>query len=150
MPPTSCFRHVNVFIFFLEFSKTYLRFSVEVLVFSIRDISMSSNKGSVDWKQLQQQKPHEIVLSGEKISKQIEEENGLNELIYGINSLNFLEITNTNTLCILSTKIEQLSNLTNLILQGNKLIAIPGMFVLLKFILFNFEVIIFRSNWFTY
>lgn len=88
--------------------------------------SINNKSAPVDWKQLQQQKPYEIVLSGEKISKQIEDENGLSEIVYGIKSLNLLEITNTNALCTISAKIDQLANLTNLILQGNKLTSIPG------------------------
>ena len=83
---------------------------------------------TVNWKELARQKPHEIVLSGDKISTQLEEEGGkLDEIVYGIKSLNFLEITNTPTLKSISTSIGKLANLTNLVLQGNKLVSIPGM-----------------------
>lgn len=80
-----------------------------------------------NWSELARQRPHEIVLSGNKIAKQIEDDGGqLNDLVYGINSLNFLEITNTLTLKSISSNIIKLANLTNLVLQGNKLTTIPG------------------------
>ncbi|KAI2805269.1 B3/4 domain [Blomia tropicalis] len=79
-----------------------------------------------NWSELARQRPHEIVLSGNKIAKQIEDDGGqLNDLVYGINSLNFLEITNTLTLKSISSNIIKLANLTNLVLQGNKLTTIP-------------------------
>lgn len=82
---------------------------------------------AINWSDLARQQPHEIVLTGDKISKQLEEENGqLNELVYGMKSLNFLEITDTTSLKSISNNIGKLSNLTNLVLQGNKLAAIPG------------------------
>lgn len=89
---------------------------------------------TINWKELARQKPHEIVLSGDKISKQLEEEDGqLNELVYKMKSLNFLEITDTPTLKLISTNIGKLENLTNLVLQGNKLVSIPGMLQLVSF-----------------
>lgn len=76
------------------------------------------------WKDLIQQKPHELVLTGKTGSKQIEDENGLNELVFKISSLNFLEVS-TSGLLELPSKVEQLSNLTNLVLHGNKLTELP-------------------------
>lgn len=87
----------------------------------------SNSNERIEWQLLLKQKPREIVLSGDQISKQIEEENGLNELLFKIKSLNFLEITNTTSLTSIQTKISNLDNLTNLVLQGNKLSSIPGM-----------------------
>lgn len=82
----------------------------------------------INWKELARQRPHEIVLSGDKISEQLEQEDGtLNELVYGIKSLNFFEVTDTPALKSISTSIGKLENLTNLVLQGNKLESIPGM-----------------------
>ena len=83
---------------------------------------------TINWKELARSKPHEIVLSGDKIAKQLEDEDGkLNELVYGIRCLNFLEITDTPALKLISTSIGKLDSLTNLVLQGNKLTSIPGM-----------------------
>ena len=79
---------------------------------------------TANWKQLIQSKPHELVLSGKNGAKQIEDEDGLNELLFKISSLNFLEIS-TSGLLELPSKIEQLSSLTNLVLHGNKLTQLP-------------------------
>lgn len=81
----------------------------------------------MNWRELARQKPCEIVLTGEKISQQLEDEGGqLNELIFGIRSLNFLDITQVTTLKSISPSIGKLhGNLTNLVLQGNKLPSIP-------------------------
>lgn len=83
---------------------------------------------TVNWRELARQKPCEIVLTGDKISQQLEDEGGqLNELVYGIKSLNFLDITQVTTLKSISPSIGKLhGNLTNLVLQGNKLSSIPG------------------------
>ncbi|KAH7638129.1 leucine-rich repeat-containing protein 47-like [Dermatophagoides farinae] len=80
----------------------------------------------VEWGLLLKQKPREIVLSGDRIAKQIEEENGLNELLFKIKSLNFLEITDASSLTSINTNISNLNNLTNLVLEGNKLSSIPA------------------------
>lgn len=86
------------------------------------------DKQRIDWVSLAKQRPHEIVISGltSQASEQFTEENGLNDLIYKIKCLNFLEISNTTGLKHLSPKISDLSNLTNLVLHGNKLTSIPG------------------------
>nr|XP_027196002.1 leucine-rich repeat-containing protein 47-like [Dermatophagoides pteronyssinus] len=86
----------------------------------------SNQDERVEWGLLLKQKPREIVLSGDRISKQIEEENGLNEILFKLKSLNFLEITNTSSLTSIQAKISNLDNLTNLVLQGNKLSSIPA------------------------
>ncbi|RWS21842.1 leucine-rich repeat-containing protein 47-like protein, partial [Leptotrombidium deliense] len=79
---------------------------------------------SVKWVELVQQKPRELVLSGKEVTKQIEDENGLNEVLFRISTLNFLEVSKTN-LTEIPSKIDQLSNLTNLVLSGNKLSMLP-------------------------
>ena len=76
------------------------------------------------WNELIQQKPHELVITGKSGAKQIEDDNGLNDIIFKISSLNFLEIS-TSGLLELPSKVEQLSNLTNLVLHGNKLTSLP-------------------------
>lgn len=77
------------------------------------------------WKELLQCKPHELVITGKTGSKQLEDEDGLNEILFKISSLNFLEVSLTG-LNSLPSKIEQLSNLTNLVLHGNKLKELPA------------------------
>jgi hypothetical protein len=79
-----------------------------------------------NWAELSKQTPRELVLSGQQISKQIEEENGLNELVFEMNSLNFVEITKTNSLTNISSKISKLINLSNLVLHSNKLSTLPS------------------------
>ena len=86
---------------------------------------------TIGWNELARQKPHEIVLSGDKLRDEVEAANGqLNELVYKIKSLNFLEIINTPTLKTISSDINKLANLTNLVLHGNQLASVPGEFVL--------------------
>jgi hypothetical protein len=80
----------------------------------------------MNWAELLKQTPRELVLSGQQISKQIEEENGLNELVFEMNSLNFVEITKTNSLTNISSKISKLINLSNLVLHSNKLSTLPS------------------------
>jgi len=79
-----------------------------------------------NWRELSKTTPRELILSGQQISKQIEEENGLNELIFSMNSLNFVEITKVNSLTNITAKISQLINLTNLVLHSNKLSTLPS------------------------
>jgi hypothetical protein len=81
---------------------------------------------SYNWAEMLKQTPRELVLSGQQISKQIEEENGLNELVFQMNSLNFVEITKTNSLTNISSKISKLINLSNLVLHSNKLSTLPS------------------------
>ncbi|RWS11240.1 leucine-rich repeat-containing protein 47-like protein, partial [Dinothrombium tinctorium] len=85
----------------------------------------ASGEMSVNWKELVGQKPHELVFSGKSAAKQIEEENGLSEIIFDISTLNFLEISKTN-ITEISSSIGRLNNLTNLVLSGNKLQTIPA------------------------
>ena len=77
----------------------------------------------------------ELVLTGPDISERIEH-GGLDETVFKLNGLNFLEISKT---CIsnLSPKLCNLVNLTNLVLHGNKLSSIPetiGGLIKLKFL----------------
>jgi hypothetical protein len=76
------------------------------------------------WDQVVQQKPRELVISGATGKKQIEEDNGLNDLLYQISTLNFLEVSSVG-LAEISPKINNLSQLTSLILRGNSLTAVP-------------------------
>ena len=77
-----------------------------------------------NWTQLINQKPRELILTGDKFSKQIEEENGINSLLFKISSINFLEISKT-CLSHFPSQIELLNNLTNLLLRENKLTELP-------------------------
>ena len=65
----------------------------------------------------------ELVLTGRDIANKIEDD-GLDEDIFELTQLNFLEITRSG-LQMLSPKIGQLANLTSLSLHGNKLDEIP-------------------------
>lgn len=86
---------------------------------------------ALNWTELLKSSPHELVISGPKHAKQIEDENGLNEIIYRIYSLNFLEVSKTS-LSVLSMKIKDLENLRALMLYDNKLKQIPKEIGLLK------------------
>ena len=81
----------------------------------------------VNWKDLVKQAPCELVLSGDQIAEQVKNDDGkLDELVYKIKSLNFLDITDTLSLTTISTSISNLSNLTNLVLRGNQISEVPG------------------------
>lgn len=86
---------------------------------------------SLNYRELLKSSPHELVISGPKHSKQIEDENGLNDLIFRIYSLNFMEVSKTS-LNVLSMKIKELENLTALMLYDNKLVSLPKEIGLLK------------------
>ncbi|KAI1286734.1 Leucine-rich repeat-containing protein 47 [Halotydeus destructor] len=90
----------------------------------------------VNWSELVQQKPHELVLTGKSGADQVKSDDGLNEICFKISSLNFLEVSGSG-LSSLSPNIEKLANLTNLVLQGNSLKEVPvaiGKLTKLKFI----------------
>ncbi|XP_074602811.1 leucine-rich repeat-containing protein 47-like [Brevipalpus obovatus] len=89
-----------------------------------------------DWNQLLQQNPRELKFSGEKARKQIEEEQGLNNLLFKLKSLNFLEVSQT-PISVFPEHVGNLDNLTNLVLRDNKLASLPsgiGKLTKLKFI----------------
>ena len=86
----------------------------------------SQQSGSINWSELARQQPRELVLTGQKIDKQLESEEGLSELVYGIQSLNFFEVTRSQQLRQLSQKIGQLVNLTTLVLHSNQLSTVPS------------------------
>lgn len=86
---------------------------------------------ALNYKELLNSSPHELVISGPKHAKQIEDENGLNDLVFRIHSLNFMEVSKTS-LNILSMKIKELENLTALMLYDNKLKELPREIGLLK------------------
>lgn len=80
------------------------------------------------WLEVQQVQEHqrrELTLTGPEISKRISE-TGLDDHIYELISLNFLEISKT-TLALLDEKIGSLRSLNRLILHDNKLQTLPGM-----------------------
>lgn len=79
---------------------------------------------ALNWRDLLKSSPHELVISGPKHAKQIEDENGLSDLIFRIHSLNFMEVSKTSLDC-LSAKIKSLENLTALMLYDNKLKTLP-------------------------
>ncbi|XP_033122739.1 leucine-rich repeat-containing protein 47-like isoform X2 [Anneissia japonica] len=65
----------------------------------------------------------ELVLSGNQISSRIDD-GGLDDNIFNLKMLNFLEISNTS-LTFISEKIGLLSSMVNLVLRGNKLDRLP-------------------------
>lgn len=76
------------------------------------------------WDQLVLQKPRELVISGPTGKKQIEEDNGLHDVIFQMSTLNFLEVSSVG-LADISPQINKLSQLTSLVLRGNSLTAVP-------------------------
>lgn len=66
---------------------------------------------------------HELVLTGEEVSSRIAE-TGLDENIFLLSNLNFLEISKTS-LDVLSDHVGKLENLQHLVLRGNKLRLLP-------------------------
>lgn len=86
---------------------------------------------ALNWRDLLKSSPHELVISGPKHAKQIEDENGLSDIIFRIHSLNFMEVSKTS-LNVLPMKIKDLENLTALMLYDNKLEQIPPEIGLLK------------------
>lgn len=86
---------------------------------------------ALNWRELLKSSPHELVISGPKHAKQLEDENGLNDIIFRIHSLNFMEVSKT-ALNILPIKIKDLENLTALMLYDNKLETLPKEIGLLK------------------
>lgn len=85
--------------------------------------------------QAKEEHRHELVLSGSDVSQRISKK-GLDDGIYELHALNFLEISKTS-LTVLSESLGELSNLTNLQLRGNKLQSLPasiGKLVKIKFL----------------
>ncbi|CAF3341985.1 unnamed protein product, partial [Rotaria sp. Silwood2] len=68
---------------------------------------------------------YELVLSGDKITKRIEEKNELDPSIWTLNQLNFLEISQCPLIESLSEDIGKLINLSTLTLTSNKLNKLP-------------------------
>ena len=66
---------------------------------------------------------HELVLSGTDVARRIEED-GFDEDIYSLVSLNFLEVSRT-TLKLLGSEIGQLVKMQNLVLRNNTLESLP-------------------------
>lgn len=71
-----------------------------------------------------QENRHELKLQGPSISKYIEKD-GVDQRLYKLQSLNYLDISHT-CLSELSDDIGCLVNLTNLVLDNNKLTCIPS------------------------
>lgn len=82
---------------------------------------MSATWGEV--LQAKQEKRRELVLQGKQISKRIEE-NGLDDGIFQLVDLNYLEISSTS-LTELQSGVGTLENLTALLLCNNKLTVVP-------------------------
>ena len=77
------------------------------------------------WQEVQQaerENRHELVLCGADISSRIEK-NGLDNNLFKLTNLNFLEITKT-CLQTIPDEIAQLSNLTNLVMCLNKITSV--------------------------
>ena len=75
-------------------------------------------------KQAANESRHELVLSGNDVAREIEE-NGLDDNLFKIQSLNFLEISKTK-LSHVNDNLGLLHNLTNLVLRNNKLVYVPN------------------------
>lgn len=73
---------------------------------------------------------HELVLSGPQITERIQK-SGLDESIYRLGALNYLNISETSLESI-SDKLSNLSNLQTLVLHSNKLTAIPNTIIKLQ------------------
>ena len=83
---------------------------------------------SENWQEIdvaEKENRRELVLTGPEISERIEKAGDVDPKLFTLSKLNFLEIGKT-CLHILSPKINGLENMTNLILQGNKLTEIPS------------------------
>lgn len=92
-----------------------------------------NSKKSINWNELLKKKPREIIFSEKNIPDLIDEDNVLNENLFRLKNLNFLEITNCNALNCLDSRISKLENLTNLVLQGNRLQTVPGEHIFTQF-----------------
>lgn len=73
--------------------------------------------------QADKEKRRELVLQGPDVSKRIDE-GGLDESIFSLNTLNYLEISRTS-LTNLSCGVAKLDNLTSLVLCNNQLAELP-------------------------
>jgi len=73
-----------------------------------------------------QEQRHELVLTGKGVQERVEA-NGLDENIFKLDKLNFLQISQAK-LSILPETIGSLTNLTSLVLKGNSLTDIPSSF----------------------
>ncbi|UJR11692.1 hypothetical protein I4U23_015873 [Adineta vaga] len=81
------------------------------------------------WPEVEQVALHrryELVLSGEKLRKYYEEKQALDETIWTLTQLNFLEISQCSLIEYLSKDIEKLVHLSTLTLTSNKLIELPN------------------------
>ncbi len=83
---------------------------------------------SESWSEIdlaEQENRRELVLSGAEISQRIEKAGDVDPKLYTLTKLNFLEISKT-CFRVLSPKVSDLQQMTNLILQGNKITEIPS------------------------
>ncbi|XP_063612403.1 leucine-rich repeat-containing protein 47-like [Penaeus indicus] len=76
-------------------------------------------------KKVKDENRYELVLMGEDVNKKIEKEEGLDPDLYELTQLNFLRVSKSPLISI-SEKISLLANLTNLVLDGNKLESLSG------------------------
>lgn len=86
---------------------------------------------ALNFAELLKSSPHELRICGPKHAKQIDDDNGINDLVYRMYSLNFMEVSRTS-LNALSIKIKELENLTQLMLYDNKLVTLPKEIGLLR------------------
>ena len=68
---------------------------------------------------------YELILSGEKLEKYLEENPSVDETLWSLQRLNFLELSNSPRLEVLSGRIAQLTHLSTLTLTNNRLTALP-------------------------
>jgi len=75
-------------------------------------------------KQAADENRHELVLTGTSVSKLIEE-SGLDENLFDLHNLNYLNITQT-CLRVMPDELEKLTNLTTLVLHSNEIAVLPS------------------------
>jgi len=72
-----------------------------------------------------EEKRYELVLAGPEIAKRVEDnENNLDENVYKLKHLNFLEVAKTS-LGVLPTSLGNMENMTNLLIHSNNLSVLP-------------------------
>ena len=79
------------------------------------------------WSEISQaleEKRRELVLTGKDVALRVEKD-GLDDALYSLELLNFLEISNVGLRSI-SSDVGKLDSLVNLVLRSNKLESLPG------------------------
>lgn len=79
------------------------------------------------FQQIIAQNKHELSLNGDKLIKLLESNDGkLDAGLFKLKQLNFLQLSNSHALENPSESWDELNNLQQLQLYGNKLTALPG------------------------